>query len=308
MYKYQVCYTAIVPKIIILSLSGGLGNQIFLLKFASFVSSIDNRNIYILNHRNPHSPNNHEPSFKDFYITSDFRIFKHNNILLFLFLKLGQYTQKISDLFPKILLLLGLNQHGMTPGEIRELISTQNPLIVLITGFWQDFSFWDKSTYTLKKESKGFQHLYVELIERKPIIFHYRLGKIGNRFEHGWGALSPKYFLESVIEMDSIVSAKKAPIWIFSNDLEHAKTLLIDTKILNHQIYFVDDTLLSSAEIMILFSKAKYLICSNSTLSIAAAKLGSVENVIVPKFLSTRGSVTFKYPAGWRSVESDWLE
>jgi len=196
----------------------------------------------------------------------------------------------------------------MTPGEIRELISTRNPLIVLITGFWQDFTFWDDSTYTLKKESKRFHDIYVELIELKPIIFHYRLGKIGNRFEHGWGALSTKYFLKSVSEMDSIDSAKKAPIWIFSNDLEHAKTLLTDSKILNHQINFVDDKLLSSAELMILFSKATYLICSNSTLSIAAAKLGGVENVIVPKSLSVRDNVTFKYPDGWRSVESDWLE
>lgn len=312
------------PKIIILSLSGGLGNQIFLLKFASFVSSIDDRNIYILEHRNSHSQNNHESSFKDFNITSDFRRFKRNNILLLLFLKLDKYTQKFSDLFPKIFLLLGLKQHGMTPGEIRELISTRNPLIVLITGFWQDFSFWDNSTYTLRKKSKGFHQAYLELIEREPIIFHYRLGSIGNKFEHGWGALSPKYFFASVSEMDSIASAEKAPIWVFSNDLDHAKKLLFDANTLNHQINFVDDKLLSPAEIMILLSKAKYLICSNSSFSIAAAKLGSVENVIVPKFLShklgiveniiipeflpTRRTVTFKYPDGWRSIDSDWLE
>lgn len=312
------------PRIIILSLSGGLGNQIFLLKFASFVSSIDNRNIYILNHRNSHSQNNHESSFKDLNITNDFRVFKHNNILLLLLLKLEKYTQKISDLFPKIFLLLGLKQHGSTPGEIRELISTRNPLIVLITGFWQDFSFWDNSTYTLRKKSESFHQAYLELGKHEPIIFHYRLGSIRNKFEHGWGALSPKYFFEAVNEMDSIASAKEAPIWIFSNDLEHAKILFFDAKVLNHRINFVDDKLLSPAEVMILFSKARYLICSNSTFSIAAAKLGSVENVIVPKFLSsklgsvenviipsflsTRRPVTFKYPAGWRSVDSDWLE
>jgi hypothetical protein len=61
------------------------------------------------------------------------------------------------------------------------------------------------------------------------------------------------------------------------------------------------------SEIMLLFSKANFLICSNSTFSIVAAKIGAVKNVIAPLDLSQNRHENFELPADWKRIPSVWL-
>jgi len=116
------------------------------------------------------------------------------------------------------------------------------------------------------------------------------------------------YILNSLLLFKPNLDIEKQKIWIFSNDLDHAKQLFLkyDT-IENYDIDFIDDASLSAAEVLKLFSKAKFLICSNSTFSLIAAKIGNVPNVVVPSELSKNSKVIMSLPPDWIRVKSLWL-
>ena len=75
----------------------------------------------------------------------------------------------------------------------------------------------------------------------------------------------------------------------------------------NYDIEFIDDASLSAAEVLKLFSQAQFLICSNSTFSLIAAKIGNVPNVVVPSELSKNSEVRISLPPDWIRVKSLWL-
>lgn len=77
----------------------------------------------------------------------------------------------------------------------------------------------------------------------------------------------------------------------FSNNIDLARCLLKDHTDSEHcNVRFIDDSGMSPAEVIMLFSKSQFLICSNSTFSIVAAKIGNVPNVVVPSDLSKNSS------------------
>jgi hypothetical protein len=59
---------------------------------------------------------------------------------------------------------------------------------------------------------------------------------------------------------------------------------------------------------MMLLSKAKVLICSNSTFSICAAKIGKISKVLVPSELSKNGHHVIPLPQEWMKINSEWLD
>ena len=76
----------------------------------------------------------------------------------------------------------------------------------------------------------------------------------------------------------------------------------------HYNIRFIDDSGMSPAEIIMLFSKSQFLICSNSTFSIAAAKIGNVPNVVVPSDLAKNSSGNSLTLNKWVRVNSAWLQ
>jgi hypothetical protein len=178
---------------------------------------------------------------------------------------------------------------------------------MIISGFWQNFDYWDDNfNYELRVEGIQFRKLLNEINNLNPIIFHYRLGKINNRWEHGWGALSPK-FLSNALKILNPGGAIPMTVWVFSNDLPEAKKLINPSNYSPYTVIYIDDLKLSPSELLLLFSKVKTLICSNSTFSILAAKIGNVENVVVPSDLSKNGHKNIDLPNHWTRVNSVWL-
>jgi hypothetical protein len=142
---------------------------------------------------------------------------------------------------------------------------------------------------------------------KQPIVFHYRLGKINSRWEHGWGALNPIFLLNALSAL-SKKEAESKVVWIFSNDLQEAKELTSSLNCFPYKLVFIDDFELSPAELLILVSLSQTLICSNSTFSILAAKIGKVSSVVVPAVLSKNGHRSFVLPDDWKRINSIWLD
>jgi hypothetical protein len=291
-------------------LAGGIGNQIFLLEMSKFVSSINMGDIYLNKFHIDLRHSSGKSTIEDFDLPSTIKFWNQRKSLAYMFSRLKRYMKYINLLPQNLVLILDDTDKRLNKKLIEQYITERHPKIIFIFGFWQSFEFWsDKTDYHLKKGSPSYRLLLEEQIAINPIIVHYRLGQISKSWESGWGALHPKYLLSSLEHIKGDWVPDSTPIWIFSNDISYAVNIfkeLIHDSSLNFR--FIDDENLSPAEIVLIFSKAKNLICGNSTMSIAAAKLGKVSNVIIPKELSINGDTINAIPKNWICIDPIWLD
>jgi hypothetical protein len=289
---------------IVVELAGGLGNQIFILEMAKYLASLNNGKILLEISHIDSEQFKGKSTIEDLVLDCDVKIFKYNK----LFRKLIDYFKQFSTTFNKI------NKHLLfIPDESifnsrKELLEnhmkTQKPKFVILFGFWQNFSFWQNgSTYGLKNSSQKYLDTYRLMEELKPIIFHYRIGEYRTKWEYQWGVLSPEFLINALTYLipDKLV-------WIFSDNLVIAQDFFRKFHITNKSnlVYF-DDSGMSPAEIFLLFSKSEHLVCSNSTFSIAAAKIGNVANVIAPTEFSKYEHINLPLPENWIRSESIWV-
>lgn len=295
-------------KIVIVDLAGGLGNQIFLFEVANFVASLHGR-LILLNESNIDKKHSHGNSRLDsFKYPRHIKSFKLTKFASKVYIKFHRLFKKTNYWNQSFLLLLDESYNSWNKKALRKFILDRNPKIIIINGFWQDFSYWDGNfVYTLKYEGVKFKGLLNTMKESEPIIFHYRLGVINNQWEHSFGALSPQFLIDSLSVIDLDLDKKSKDIWIFSNDIMHAKQLLASEQFSLHNIVFIDDSEISPAELILLFSSSKILICSNSTFSFAAAKIGAVPKVIIPKVSSKNGHKNLPKIPNWIEIKSSWL-
>jgi hypothetical protein len=247
-------------------------------------------------------------TIEDFLFPSRIHFFTLSPIINILYFRLKSFLKKFNycKLFPTLVLDEKYNSNSRV--EVLNLITKQNPKFIIISGYWQNFAYWNNTfKYKLKSEGIQFKKFSSEIDVINPIIFHYRLGKFNNGWEHSWGALSPQY-LADALDILKFDNSKSKTVWVFSNDMLEAKKLIVSIDVPLYKIVFIDDLALLPSELMMLFSKAEVLICSNSTFSIVAAKIGNVRNVIVPSELSKNCNASLELPLEWKRVTSVWLE
>lgn len=294
-------------RIIIVDLAGGLGNHIFLFEIANFIGTIGDSVIFINKTEIDRKHSSGKSTIEDFLLPDKVKFFKFNRLINKLYFRFKIFLKKFNSYKQSQSLILDENYNTNDRNKIYDLVSKRNPKLVIISGYWQNFAYWnDDFKYKLKSDGLKFRELLIELESINPIIFHYRLGKFKNSWEHSWGALSPKFLIDALNTLKPNNTSSKI-IWVFSNDLLEAKKLIGTIDISPYKIFYIDDLALLPSELMLLFSKAKILICSNSTFSIVAAKIGSIKNVIVPSELSKNSNSSLELPLEWNKVTSVWL-
>ncbi len=295
-------------RIVIVDLAGGIGNQIFLFEAAKCIAAINNRVIRINKTNIDRNHSSGKSTIEDFVLPDNVQFFKFNPLANKIYFWLQKWLLIFNNYRQSLTLMLNEDFSENHIDEINRIILQRNPRFIIISGFWQNFVFWDDSfKFRLKLESVKYRELDNNLATQNPIVFHYRLGKINNRWEHGWGALSPD-FLSNALAILGQDNVNSKIVWIFSNDLTEAKRLTECINYAPYKLVYIDDSKILPSETMLLFSKAKILICSNSTFSILAGKIGAVENVIAPLELSKNGDKTFDLPSNWKRVKSVWLD
>ena len=295
-------------RIVIVDLAGGIGNQIFLFEAAKSIAAINNRVIRINKTNIDRNHSSGKSTIEDFVLPDNVQFFKFNPLANKIYFWLQKLLLIFNNYRQSLTLMLNEDFSENHIDEINRIILQRNPRFIIISGFWQNFVFWDDSfKFRLKLESVKYRELDNNLATQNPIVFHYRLGKINNRWEHGWGALSPD-FLSNALAILGQDNVNSKIVWIFSNDLTEAKRLTECINYAPYKLVYIDDSKILPSETMLLFSKAKILICSNSTFSILAGKIGAVENVIAPLELSKNGDKNFDLPSNWKRVKSVWLD
>lgn len=295
-------------RVVLLDLAGGLGNQIFLFQAANYVASV-NKNLILVNKSNiDHNHSGGKSTVDDFVFPRSVKFFKISAQFNKIYALLRGFLRKFNDLNQSLFFVLDESYSGHTKDEVYLLMRKKNPFFTIICGFWQNLEYWDDSLqFKLRSNGKKFMELANEMKSKQPIVFHYRLGRINNSWEHGWGALNPIFLLNALSALSTKDSESKE-VWIFSNDLPEARELTASVNYFPYKLLFIDDFELSPAELLILVSLSKTLICSNSTFSILAAKIGKIPSVIVPAELSKHGHKTFVFPDKWNKIKSIWLD
>lgn len=295
-------------RVVFVDLGGGLGNQIFLFQAANHLASV-NKNLILINKSN--IDKNHsggKSTLDDFVFPRTVKFFKLSVPFNKIYLLLRGFLRKYNNFNQSLFFVLDESYNLYTRDEVYQLIRKKNPFFTIVCGYWQNLEYWDDSfQFELKTTGKKFIELTNEMKSKQPIVFHYRLGRINGRWEHGWGALNPIFLLNALSELSKKDTESKV-VWIFSNDLQEAKELTASLDYFPYIFIFIDDFELSPAELLILLSLSKTLICSNSTFSILAAKIGKISSVFVPALLSKNGHRTFVLPHDWNRITSVWLD
>jgi len=193
--------------------------------------------------------------------------------------------------------------------SIENLIKNNNPKFIFISGFWQSFEYWQNTfEYEIAFHSADYDLYYKLIKEHDPILFHYRIGDFGQKWQYQWGILSPKFLTECLRKINQDLNEEKKQIWVFSDNIPVAKSFIQKEFIpSNFEIRYIIDTEMKPAEVMLLLSKTSSIICSNSTYSLVAAKIGNVRTVFIPQSLSKFDVVDIPTPKEWVKMQSIWI-
>lgn len=297
-------------RFIYAELVGGLGNQIFIFEIARYLSALNSGKIFLNKFNVDRKHSNGNSIIEDFRLPNNVKFTNHGLILNRFFNPLKRYLKFINKVNQRWILVLDDSDLSLDQNKIIYLIKERNPKLIIVLGFWQNFSYWKNShQYALRDESRKFSLYSKELLEQNPIIFHYRLSTQHEDWEQAWGILNPNFLDDALFALGMSSSIEIINVWIFSNNIDMASNLLKNYAVReNYSLRFIDDSGMSPAEIIILFSKSKFLICSNSTFSIVAAKIGNVPNVAVPSDLSKNSDGNILTSNKWIKVNSSWLE
>jgi hypothetical protein len=301
--------TLLQRKFIIVELAGGLGNQIFLMEMARYLSNLEDRKI-LLDISNIDSLQfRGKSTLEDFLLSPDLYIIEYGRLFRMVNSYFKKYLNCINRINRRFILVLDEVGMGLNKSAVDNLVRSRKPKLIIMFGFYQNFEFWNTPfAYTLKSQSKTYEDLIRQTVETNPIILHYRTGVIGTLWEYQWGILSPEFYDVALSALSEIIITTRKPVWIFSDNINEVQKLLEQSDLIKkYKLIFVDDSKMTPAEILMLFSKSNYLICGNSTLSLAAAKIGNVANVIVPLELSKHEPVEIFMPGNWIKIKSVWL-
>jgi hypothetical protein len=264
---------------IIVNLSGGLGNQLFQYAFGRFLSEKNNCKLKI----DISSYDNyewHKYSLKPFYINESFAdkndcdFLKGNNI---------SFSDKIKR---------KLSNHNYLCKELNLSFNTNYKHIkspVYLEGYWQSDKYFNEIETIIRNEykikllpSEVNQQILNKIVNENSISLHVRRGNFINidYVNKIHGTCSSVYYKEAIQLLTSKVIN---PIfYIFSDDIEWARNNII----INHETIFVDinDSDNDYEDLRLMYS-CKHHIIANSTFSWWGAWLNQSKDkiVIAPK-------------------------
>ena len=177
------------------------------------------------------------------------------------------------------------------------------PRTVLLEGFFQDFSYFNKvneflPNFTLAEPSNWLASQKELAATLRPIIIHIRLGDYS---QNGMQILTKNYFNEALHEMYRLVESDD--VWVFSDSPNQAREFL-DIPTSKRVKFLANDQ--KSTETLMLMREGSGLICSNSTFSYWAGRTSSHKRpVMFPRKFSPNPDLQIRnVPKEWISLDN----
>lgn len=261
----------------IFRLKGGTGNQLFIY-FASLMShKTSGKPVYLETSALYLADTKRENSLSLFKLPAEIKYLKFSDLKSSLIRFAIYFTRKTGIKVGNII---------YTPTEVGycDTIASDSNKYAYIDGYFQTWRYFHAviENYPdwqlqLKQESEIFRSFANRIEIEDPIIIHVRRGdykSLGNTF----GLLSQEYFINAIKRLISKEGSDN--VWAFSDDPEYVRENFKDIDI---QCFPELEASLSQEEVLVLMSKGKRLIISNSTFSWwAAAFAGLNASVIAP--------------------------
>lgn len=283
-------------------LTGGLGNQLFTYARLALLAR---KNDEALNIDGSIAERvlGHTPDLFDFKLMDEKIISQgdyskvgiHIERLLWRWEPVRRFSGRYQDSF--------LGNQGVLPAKVNGM---------KLRGFFQDYSvaqdFIETFTVeplTLKSESTVLKGFLSEISGTSTLAIHMRRGDYLN-YKDSFGVLSDEYYMDAVSEISKKIEFKK--VLIFTDSPQLVKNFFAKTALPTD---IVTSETLSTSENLILMSKCRGLVTSNSTYSFWAAMLSKDTEVITPApwFKSNDAwlnSSRLNNPA-WLTAKSQWM-
>ena len=203
----------------------------------------------------------------------------------------GIHTSKPIGIDPRI--------HSVKPG-------------MLMRGYYQTYVYVQdaisKASHdhlVLAKPSDWYLQLSAEALVAKPIMVHVRRGDYAKPANKDFGMLAATFYKKAVDQIRHVSGNIDAPIWVFSDELDLAKTEL--GKDLPQAKYIDPPSEASAAESMLLMSLGSANVISNSTFSWWSAILNPEAIVVAPsKWFKAMPDPEGLIPPSWLIETSVW--
>lgn len=169
--------------------------------------------------------------------------------------------------------------------------------------YYENFQKTESTDIRLVRYSKWYRDTLELMTLTDPTVVHIRIGDY-LPLRESFGILGSGYYRCAV---DYLESYEISPIWVFSDDIEMAKKILMESGITN-TIYISPPEGTPASESMMLMSKAKRIIIGNSTFSWWAAMFGSEDKkVLYPKpWFKNSVEPQELIPSKWTEIKSSW--
>lgn len=287
-------------------LVGGLGNQLFIY-FASryFTSKTGIRTSLDLSTIGT-GGTNHGRSILDFDLKGNFIESNGKNP----FSIRRRISARIIPRFPRlrgIALKISRNYVSDVLGYDQKLLSIKAGTIV--HGYFQSWKYFENFQKTedahlrLVRYSKWYRDTLELMNLTNPTVIHIRIGDY-LPLRESFGILGGSYYLRA---LDYLKTHETFPIWVFSDDLEMAKKILLESGI-SSTVYISPPEGTPASESMMMMSNAKRIIIGNSTFSWWAAMFGCGDKkVVFPKpWFRNSEEPQGLIPPSWTGIKSSW--
>lgn len=277
---------------IYLSLTGGLGNQLFQMAAALQIANGDEIEVEWVNSR-PRLNSSQEPEISDFTLPFNVKFQKWHKFQAFssksvgyilragvnprkyesskLFRHTTAFLASIANIatfkkFIPIYVNKGVGySHEFSPDEHKSLH---------LVGYFQTFKWVEKYGSTgglenikVRNESPQLMEL-IELAEIEyPLVVHMRFGDY--RLENSFGLLTSRYYRDSIRELWK--SEKFKSIWVFSDEIDQAQKYLSESEF--KDVRYIPDVANSTAQTLEAMRLGRGYVIGNSSFSWWAARL-----------------------------------
>jgi hypothetical protein len=286
-------------------LSGGLGNQLFIVAAALAYSSSTGRDVFFTREEVRRSDKVRNASLKQFGFRGQIALeyIKSPNLQLRYFV--SRFSRVIGRPLNHGSAGIGFDPNLLTAGDA-----------LLIRGHFQTYRYLEfplvndffQGIYAVNP-SPQFTALAEEFRQTPTLAIHIRLGDYKSLSE-SFGLLSARYYEAAGRQAINNTSVKIQNVFIFTddpdgvNDYVKLLDLGLPIKILGRGYG------LSDVESLLLMSEAQSLVISNSTFSWWAGMLGNKEKTVIAprKWFRSMEDPDQLYPPAWHLMESDWIE
>lgn len=177
---------------------------------------------------------------------------------------------------------------------------------VQLRGYYQSPNYFMKllssgvlteTSFELRRPSEDFNLECSQIPSDGFIAVHVRGGDYLKK-NSSYSQLSRGYYERGLESFGD--ETRNMPVWVFTDDEPYAKKVLACIPI----VKYVESKSMSAAESMILMSKAKGIVCANSTFSYWASILSkNTSTIVAPKnWMKKKNKTGDFFPNGWQVI------